>query len=63
MKEVAFVTMGPKKVKFNKLTMKMKLEEGKSLPGFVLAPIGEGEMERWEVTSKGPGGSKVCLQC
>ena len=62
-KEVAFVTMGPKKVKFNKLTMKMKLEEGKSLPGFVLAPIGEGEMERWEVTSKGPGGSKVCLQC
>ena len=39
------------------------LVEGKSLPGFVMAPIGEGGMERWEVTSKGPGGPKVCLHC
>ena len=62
-KEVAFVTMGPRKVKFNRLTLKVKLVEGKSLPGFVLAPLGEGEVERWEVTSKGPGGSKVCLHC
>ena len=62
-KEVAFVTFGPKKVKFNKINLKVKLAEGKSLPGFVMAPIGEGGMERWEVTSKGPGGPKVCLHC
>ena len=62
-KEVAFVTFGPKKVKSNKINLKVKLVEGKSLPGFVMAPIGEGGMERWEVTSKGPGGPKVCLHC
>ena len=62
-KEVEFVAMGPRKVRSNKLNMKVKLEEGKSLPGFVMAPFGEGGMERWEVTSKGPGGPKVCLQC
>ena len=52
-KEVAFVTFGPENVKFNKLKLKVKLVEGKSLPGFVMAPTGDGEMERWEVTSKG----------
>ena len=57
------MAMGPRKVKSNKLNMKVKMEEGKSLPGFVMAPFGEGGMERWEVTSKGPGGQKVCLQC
>ena len=62
-KEVAFVTFGPENVKCNKLKLKVKLVEGKSLPGFVMAPTGDGAMERWEVTSKGPGGSKVCLQC
>ena len=39
----------------------MKLEEGKSLQGFFMAPIGEGTLERWEVISKGPGGQKVRL--
>ena len=62
-KEVAFVSMGPRKVRSNKLNMKVKLEEGKSLPSFVMAPFGEGGMERWEVTSRGLGGPKVCLQC
>ena len=62
-KEVAFVSMGPRKVRSNKLNMKVKLEEGKSLPGFVMAPFGEGGMERWEVTSRGLGGPKVCLHC
>ena len=63
MKEVAFVSMGPRKVKYNKLNLKLKLEEGKPLPDFVMAPIGEGILERWEVISKGPGGQKVRLQC
>jgi len=58
-KEVAFVTFGPKNVKCNKLNLKVKLMEGMSLPGFVMAPFGKGAMERWEVTSKGPGGSKL----
>ena len=58
-KEVAFVTFGPKNVKCNKLNLKVKLMEGKSLPGFVMATFGKGAMERWEVTSKGPGGSKL----
>ena len=62
-KGVAFVSMGPRKVKSNKLTLKVKLEEGKSLPGFVMAPIGGGTLERWEVICKGLGGQKVCLQC
>ena len=62
-KEVAFVTFGPKKVKCNKLTLKVKLLEGRSLPGFVMAPTGEGELERWEVTRRGSGGPRVCLQC
>ena len=62
-KEVAFVSMGPRKVKYNKLNLKVKLEEGKLLPGFVMAPIGEGTMERWEVICKGPDGQKMRLQC
>ena len=62
-KGVAFVSMGPRKVKSNKLTLKVKLEEGKLLPGFVMAPIGGGTLERWEVICKGLGGQKVCLQC
>ena len=62
-KEVAFVSMGPRQVKSNKLNLKVKLEEGRSLPGFVMAPTGEGAMARWEVINRGLGGLKVCLQC
>ena len=60
-KEVAFVSMGPRKVKSNKLNLKLKLEEGKSLPGFVMEPTEEGTVARWEVISKGPSGQEVCL--
>ena len=62
-KEVAFVSMGPRQVKSNKLNLKVKLEEGRSLPGFVMAPTGEGAMARWEVINRGLGGLRVCLQC
>ena len=60
-KEVAFVLLGRKKVKCNKLNFKVKLAEGKSLPGFIMAPTGEEMLARWEVTRKGPGGPKKCV--
>ena len=62
-KEAAFVEFGTKGVKANEVNLKVKLEEGKSLPGYVMASIGEGVIERWEVINKGLGGPKVCNQC
>ena len=34
-KEVAFVTFGQKKIKCNKITLKLKVREGSSIPSFV----------------------------
>ena len=62
-KEVAFVTFGQKKIKCNKITLKLKVREGSSIPSFVMAPTGVGEMERWEVIKKRTGAFRVCFQC
>ena len=62
-KDVAFVELGTKGVKGNEVNLKVKLEEGKSLPVYVMASFGEGEIERWEVINKALGGLKVCHQC
>ena len=62
-KEVAFVTFGQKKIKCNKITLKLKVREGSSIPSFVMAPTGVGEMERWEVIKNRAGALRVCFQC
>ena len=48
-------------VKSNKVTLKLKMEEGKKLPVFIWNKLKDNYYERWEVSYY--GSPKVCLQC
>ena len=48
-------------VKSNKLTMKLKMEDDKKPPVFIMNQLREGWYEKWEVSYQ--GSPKVCLQC
>ena len=60
-KDVKFLEWGKMKVKCNRITLKLKLEQGKKLPVFIYKPIKQGFYARWEISY--PGSPKVCLLC
>ena len=60
-KEISYVVKGKLNVKSNKVTLKLKMDEGKKLPVFIWNKLKDNYYERWEVSYY--GSPKVCLQC
>ena len=60
-KDISYVVKGEARVRGNKVTLKLKLEEDKQVPVFIWSPLREGFYERWEVSYY--GSPKVCLRC
>ena len=60
-KDIRYVEKGKLNVRSNKVTLKLKIDEGKQLPVFIWNKLKEGYYERWEVSYY--GSPKVCLQC